>query len=581
MKVILFLFCVTANYLTLLSQPYDNLIISDGEMAHDFNIYAMNSGGNWAHLYEYLDKGKTVYLYFFETSDPVAWEYHTSNVMQNFNAIHGPNGDSTAVVIAVSENGSDDLNGFDPSSQGNWMYYLTYPLISELGYYKNFGQRRVIRICPDRGMFEMGLPDSSTLVQSLGLCEHTSAAIDTKVHYSHSDTVANCPGEYRTASAMICNMGSDTLYSTDVVVGTDNDIQETYHWEGALATYQIDTITFNDVALNGLATDLKFYTTMPNGSIDQNTSNDTLHRPLQGVYYWDSDQIEVQIQTDGYGHQIYWDITASNGTVIDSGGNVELYISNGNFAPSSPATQYWDDTYYEETISLNGYNLDCVTLRVLSGYGYGTCCTWGNGYIKFIKNGQVIFNYTDFGRRAYAKILPTFNLQPLEVAHIPTHVVDNASTGSITFEPSNGVPPYQHSIDCGQTFNFTSLYSGLSAGVYCVHTKDHIGNLVIDSVEILNTDSLTMTNTVVGQEPVLMVQPNPAKDVIAVTIMGTNLNEVTEVFLVDAIGSPVGSYLLYPQNEVLGTTIDISKLPDGIYMVYAIGVKATKVVIRR
>jgi hypothetical protein len=36
--------------------------------------------------------------------------------------------------------------------------------------------------------------------------------------------------------------------------------------------------------------------------------------------------------------------------------------------------------------------------------GYGTCCTWGNGYIRFKKGDETIFEFKDFGRRAFGRL---------------------------------------------------------------------------------------------------------------------------------------------------------------------------------
>ena len=181
---------------------------------------------------------------------------------------------------------------------------------------------------------------------------------------------------------------------------------QTYQWSGNLATYGLDTILLNDVVTDGSLTNINIFTHNPNGGTDANPANDTSHYLVYPAVFWDSDSIFVDIQTDGYGHQIYWDIKDGSGITIDSGGNNVVGMLNGNGGPVN-ISQYQDFSTYTKSVSLAGYNTSCVTIRVLSGDGYGTCCTWGNGHMRFKKGEEIIFDWSDFGRRAYGKITST------------------------------------------------------------------------------------------------------------------------------------------------------------------------------
>jgi hypothetical protein len=202
-------------------------------------------------------------------------------------------------------------------------------------------------------------------------------------------------------------MGTQPLTQCDIQVQTNGQVVSNYHWTGNLPTYHLDTVAIPDWVADGTTTQVNIFTKLPNASPDAVSSNDTLSRILGKADYWDSDTIEVEVQADGYGHQIYWEVLDANGFAIDSGGNTFVDILDGNGAPIADNSPYSDYQYDSRTIPLSGEAIECMTIRVLSGMSYGTCCTWGNGYIRFKKHGEIIYEYTDFGRRALQRLTTT------------------------------------------------------------------------------------------------------------------------------------------------------------------------------
>ena len=481
----------------LTAQPYDNHLISNGEVSPDFSKGDYLSS-DVVHLYDYLDSGKTVFIFFFLYDEASGWAYHQSGVLQQLYDTYGPSGNNSIEIIACSDNPYwDNLTGLGDGSQGNWTTDMPYHLINDGGIdgFKLFGTVSVYRICPDRSMFEMGFPTQWALQQSISQCALSSQAFDAKIMYSHLDTVAACPLEMRSGMAFLSNMGTNVLTDVDIKVEANEQEVQSFHWQGNLPKYHVDTIFLDNIPLSLNGTDVKIYTDNPNGIADQNPENDTLNWPLQGTYQWDEDKIYVEVHTDGYGHQIYWDIKGSSGDTLGMGGNGTVGLFDGAVAGSGPG-YYYDDWYYQDTIDLTNYSLDCITIRVLSGYGYGTCCTWGNGYIRFKKGNNVIFNYTDFGRRAYAKILPTFNLEALHVGYQLQHTTVGEASGQIGIYAEKGMPPYQYSIDCGQSYQNESTLDSLSAGTYCVSTMDVMGSIVTDTLTIYSIGNLSASYAV-------------------------------------------------------------------------------------
>ena len=370
-----------------------------------------------------LDANKTLLLFVFIYDSEESWAYHQSGVLQNYFNEHGPNGDNSVMVLALPVADPGTIIGYD-DSQGNWVENTPYPIayphqsvpynadLALLQFSPLVDQgwqaiNHVYRVCPDRRIYQLGLPSADSLTAAIQLCEIATESNDARLIAPVLDTHAVCPSESRPLRAHLSNMGTLPLTSCELVVSANGQAVQTFDWTGNLPTYGIDTIQFDNLIADGTATTYKVFPRNPNATTDQNTVHDTITQLLGHAEFWDSDSIEVEIQADGYGHQIYWDIKDAAGNEIAHGCNESVGANNGS-NDSSNITEYEDFEYINESVSLAGHATECMTIRVLSGLGYGTCCNFGNGYMRFKKNGQTIFNFTNFGRRAYAKLTTTF-----------------------------------------------------------------------------------------------------------------------------------------------------------------------------
>jgi len=69
----------------------------------------------------------------------------------------------------------------------------------------------------------------------------------------------------------------------------------------------------------------------------------------------------------------------------------------------------------------------------------------------------------------------------------------NCNGGSITITASGGTTPYQYSINGGNTFQSSNVFSNLSAGVYNVFVKDNAGCTSSQQVTLTFTSNLTLS----------------------------------------------------------------------------------------
>jgi hypothetical protein len=143
--------------------------------------------------------------------------------------------------------------------------------------------------------------------------------------------------------------------------------------------------------------------------------------------------------------------------------------------------------------------------------------------------------------------------------YVVTNETNTQSNGSVAITAIGGIPPYEYSKDCGETFGTTATFGNLSEGWYCMHTRDGVGQVREDSVYV---DNIVGTREVAIREVAL--RPNPVRDVLQVSITA---NQSTAAYLsvVNAVGQVVWQQhtpLVSGQQTV---AVPTSSLSEGVY----------------
>lgn len=95
-------------------------------------------------------------------------------------------------------------------------------------------------------------------------------------------------------------------------------------------------------------------------------------------------EIELQLMQDKFGNQITWEATASDGTVLASGGPYAMLMGG-------TGTQLHIERF---AVPAN----ECVKFSIYDNVGNGMCCSYGHGYfILYDANDNVIFGDEDDG----------------------------------------------------------------------------------------------------------------------------------------------------------------------------------------
>jgi len=103
--------------------------------------------------------------------------------------------------------------------------------------------------------------------------------------------------------------------------------------------------------------------------------------------------ITVNLTTDNYGNETYWE-------VVDNNTNVTYYSVNWGAYPN-----FIDTTYVHEFCIPQDA---CVTFTIRDSYGDGICCSYGEGSYEIILDGSVIASGGEFGNIASV----AFNCEP-------------------------------------------------------------------------------------------------------------------------------------------------------------------------
>ncbi len=196
------------------------------------------------------------------------------------------------------------------------------------------------------------------------------------------------------------NDGNHPLTALDIDYWINDEEVHTYEWTGYLATFETEEIVLPAIDFEGvLGIDNYVHVAVhqPNGETDDNYGNNEVNTHFRLAPPSISNIVNLELKTDAFGYDIYWEITDETGTVIASGGNENVGENGGGTQTGSPADPgaYGDNQTISELIELPGPG--CYNFRILDDYGDGLCCQYGYGYFYLHdEEGNIIFTGGEF-----------------------------------------------------------------------------------------------------------------------------------------------------------------------------------------
>jgi hypothetical protein len=144
-----------------------------------------------------------------------------------------------------------------------------------------------------------------------------------------SQLVQNLCGTTDTPVVVLKNYGANNLTTVIINYSFDNGNVYQYVWHGTLAPGETVNVSLPAVTLTTGLHSFSVQTISPNGTSDNNNSNDF----MSTSYYVSSASclLHLFLATDNYGSQTSWDITDASSNIIASGNNYADYLGGQEF----------------------------------------------------------------------------------------------------------------------------------------------------------------------------------------------------------------------------------------------------------
>ena len=356
--------------------------MADGTVVPDFTTTDLN--GNSFNLYEHLDAGKTVIIDVFAVWCGPCWSYHGTHALEDTYCQLGLNGTEDVVVIAIEGDGSTAVSEITGggSSIGDWTDGVSYSIaddaavanLLEIAYYPT-----IYKICPsDKTIYEMGQQPANTVFNQVfdASCKPPTNVKDVaSLGCGAGDAL--CAGQSTNLKAEVINRGSEAAAGVSVkAFDTSGAEIASGSYSGNIASYSKVEVDLGSYVASG-ADEITYEVIFPGDEVEGNNS---ASKTISLAPITADNVLTLDLTTDNYGYETYWEFRDQNGNVFASGGN-ETVGPNGGGAQAAAAGNpgaYGNNETINEMITLPE-GVDCYEFLIVDDYGDGICCAYGDG----------------------------------------------------------------------------------------------------------------------------------------------------------------------------------------------------------
>ncbi len=197
------------------------------------------------------------------------------------------------------------------------------------------------------------------------------------------------------------NDGNTPLTSATIQYSINGGAPQSYAWSGYLTTYEREDVPlpviYFDANSSGPHT-LLCSVYSPNGQQDEDIGNNNRTFSFENAPASATTTLTLELKTDFYGYEIYWEIVDESGAVFAFGGNEVVGVSGGGYNNATPADP---GAYSNNQLIITPIELPvegCYTFRILDAFGDGMCCTYGSGFYRLRdEDGNWLFAGGAFG----------------------------------------------------------------------------------------------------------------------------------------------------------------------------------------
>lgn len=381
MKRIITLFSAVAVALQLAAQLPDNSI------APDFTVTDINGVSH--HLYDVIEQGKPVVMDISATWCGPCWSYHNSHALKTVYEQYGPDGTNEMMVYFVEGDFRTNLAclhneaGCNLSTQGDWVTGTPYPIIDnddisntyDIGYFPT-----VYLICPNHLVKEVGALTASQLKAQADACPEPvqGTKIDAITFGTDYGFTRVCGTQSAVPSFLVVNGGTETLNSVEIELKVNGVTVQNLNYTEPITSFQPRMINFAPISMTG-STIVKATITKLNGvALATPVSK---QKSYQLAKKTTTQTLKLELKTDDYAEETYWELIDDQGNVYASGGNQNVGPDGANTGTATAgAGAYANNSTIVETIDVpaNG----CYLLHMVDAYGDGMCSQNVTGSFK-------------------------------------------------------------------------------------------------------------------------------------------------------------------------------------------------------
>ncbi len=361
----------------------------------------------------------------------------------------------------------------------------------------------------------------------------------------HGEASANSCEELIPTTLTLTNAGFADITNATIQVTVNGMIVDTIDYSGTIPFTEEDQITYlvGTGIMDGINI-IEFSILTINGITDDVTADNSSSVEVEVMNQ--GEFVTLVFTTDQYPEESGWSITNEQGQNIASGGFSE------------------EETTISQIICLNVD--DCYTLTVTDSYGDGICCGFGDGSFQIFNNEgeELINNNGNFGSEAVEEFCPSGACVLTADVVIENATGETVADGSIMITASNGMGPFQYSIDGGATYQNEPLFENLIPGFYEVSVL--AANGVCDYTESVTVNFVTGVHVVNDQNVVVKVMPNPTEGVFKVIVSNLQISDPLLNFeIFDINGRLIQTRTIGKYNDDYVGTLSLFDYPSGNY----------------